>query len=69
MSKEIYVSLDLKEFRALVRGGQVDIKTKEGTTIKMILKDIGFDAMHEVVTEATWDSPLSFKEESIEVRQ
>ena len=52
---EIRVRLGLEEYRDLVRGKVVDIRTPEGT-VKIILADIGWDAMAEALAEAERDS-------------
>ena len=73
MSKEIRVSLGQKEFRALVRGGQVEIKRQGGPNVLLLLQDIGWHIMAAEVGEAVDDSAngdlLSFEEESIEVEE
>lgn len=48
---EIRVRLELQDFRDLVAGRVVEIKTPEGT-VKIILADIGFPAMAKELSNA-----------------
>jgi len=48
---EIRVRLELQDFRDLVQGRVVEVKTPQGT-VKIILADIGFDAMAKELFKA-----------------
>lgn len=62
---EVKHSLGIKEFRALVHGGQVTINRAD-FPVKLILKDIGFEAMEDAILDITM-GVKSHKEESVEV--
>ena len=64
---EIRISLGELEFNALIRGGQVKVKRKDGTPVLIILQDIGFQNMIDKIETAYVSGVKSFKEESIEV--
>ena len=51
MMPEIRVRLELQDFRDLVQGRVVEVKTPEGT-VKIILADIGFPAMAQELSKA-----------------
>lgn len=55
--RDYFISLDEEDFRCIVRGGVLTIKVKNdvygGSSIKIILKDIGFRRMCEAVEYAT----------------
>lgn len=48
--RETYIGLTADDFQCLVRGGQLTvIDYKNGVKTNIILKDIGFDLMHELI--------------------
>lgn len=49
---ELRIKLDEPAFRALCRGGEVTVKTRENIDVKMILADIGFGPMSDCVDDA-----------------
>lgn len=65
-SKPIRITLDNKEFRSLIRGGEVIFRGD--TNVHLILSDIGYQEMYDMVMMAAGSGNTS-KEESIEVNQ
>lgn len=49
---ELRIKLDEPGFRALCRGGEVTVKTRDGHVVKMILADIGFGPMADAVDDS-----------------
>lgn len=67
---EIRIRLDEKEFTSLVRGGEVKVKLKDKkSTVHLILADIGFIQMNDIVEKAMYGGVKSYREESVEVDQ
>lgn len=52
MATELRIKLAEPALRALCRGGEVTVKTRDGDTVKMILADIGFGPMADCVDDA-----------------
>lgn len=51
--KEIKILLDEKDFTDLISG---NIVNKEHTDIKILLKDIGYKRMLEIIEDVMWKS-------------
>ena len=63
---EIRIRLEELEFNALIRGGEVHVKRKDGPDVRFILADIGFHRMEHCLNGAIC-GVKSFKEESVVV--
>lgn len=51
--KEIRIKLEEPEIRALLRGGELTLKSdRQGAKVIMILSDIGFDEMQNCLNDA-----------------
>ncbi|MCK5629787.1 MAG: hypothetical protein KAI26_04170 [Nanoarchaeota archaeon] len=66
-NKTVRVSLSELSFKILIRGGQVSIKSNPNVII--ILKDIGWDNMKDLISEAQYGGIGTFKEESGELNE
>jgi hypothetical protein len=63
MNSKVYIKLDEESFLCLVRGGQLTISDKRTKTeINIILSDIGFDLMHEIIERAEKGKEEIYKE-------
>ena len=49
---ETKIVLGEPAFAALVRGGEVTVRIEDGTSVKMILQDIGFSRMRNAINLA-----------------
>lgn len=51
--KEVYITLNEKDFRCLVRGGMLSIThSKSNVLTNICLKDIGYTSIHNAIVEA-----------------
>jgi hypothetical protein len=63
MSTQVYIKLDKESFLCLVRGGQLTISDKRTKTeINIILSDIGFNLMHELIERVELGKEEIYKE-------
>lgn len=46
------IVLEHEAFNALVRGGELTVHMEDGSTVKMILRDIGFNKMQNCIDSA-----------------
>lgn len=53
MPRIIRKALGLEDFRNLVRGGEISFNGEEGTPVRLILNDIGFDVMIREIKQAS----------------
>lgn len=54
MKKELYITLDEKDFRCLVRGGMLSIMhNKANVLFNICLKDIGYIEMYKTIDDVS----------------
>lgn len=61
-------SLGTKEFRCLIRGGQLTFANQD-VMVHLILNDIGFDTMKVTIGSAELECPSDWVKESVVVKQ
>lgn len=65
MTNEIRIVLDAKDFECLVNGGILKIKDLPSKSlVQIMLKDIGYDLMHDIIDKAPGAPGTTYEREN-----
>ena len=56
---DVHISLDEEAFNQLIKGEPADVTTPSGTTVHVLLDDIGHARMLTLVAQAMVDDPVA----------